>query len=156
MSVSLRADPTGSFAALQLNGADKLLLNADSTLSGVVHPTTGDRSLALMTMRKLLDEFGALLSPNGYQKLPSGLIIQWGQGAIYVGTAQTATFSTAFPTGCVSIVINCPAWGGTNGGCGYIARTSLPTKTGFNIFWDNFNTVGAGGLITAFWIAVGY
>lgn len=42
----------------------------------------------------------ALLSANGYQKLPSGLIIQWGRGTIAGGGASSATvtFPIAFPT----------------------------------------------------------
>jgi len=64
------------------------------------NPTTGVRSQQLATMQKFADEFVALLSGNGYQKLPSGLIIQWGD----VTSASTAgtlfTFPIAFPTSC--------------------------------------------------------
>ena len=44
--------------------------------------------------------FGALLAANGYQKLPSGLILQWGAaGAITNGGNVTVTLPIAFPTG---------------------------------------------------------
>lgn len=65
------------------------------------NPTAGTRSQALATMKMFADEFVASLSGSGYQKLPSGLIIQWGvisylasSGA--VGT--TASLPIAFPT----------------------------------------------------------
>ena len=38
--------------------------------------------------------FDSLLSTNGYQKLPGGLIIQWG----YNPSNSTVTFPVAFPT----------------------------------------------------------
>lgn len=45
--------------------------------------------------------FGASLSSSGYQKFPSGLIIQWGRGSIAGGGANSATvtFPLAFPNG---------------------------------------------------------
>jgi hypothetical protein len=44
------------------------------------------------------------LSANGYQKLPSGLIIQWGKGAAMTTEAsETVTFPIAFPNTCLSV-----------------------------------------------------
>lgn len=43
--------------------------------------------------------FGASLSTNGYQKLPNGLIIQWG---LIAGGASYATFPIAFPNSSLS------------------------------------------------------
>lgn len=97
MSVSLRADVGGTTGALALNGADRLTLNADGTLSGAVHPTTGDRSLNLVTMRKFTDEFGALLTTAGYQKMSSGLIMQWATVPIPGNTSASPTFTVSFP-----------------------------------------------------------
>lgn len=98
MSVSLKADIGGSVGSIQLNGADRLLLNADGTLSGTSNPATGLRSSALATMQKFADEFGFLLSPTGYQKLPSGFIVQWGLNA-YVPPAGVVTpLPITFPT----------------------------------------------------------
>lgn len=42
---------------------------------------------------------------NGYQKLPSGLILQWGTSAtINANINRTVTFPLAFPTACTSVV----------------------------------------------------
>ena len=46
-------------------------------------------------------EFPCNLSGNGWQKLPSGLIIQWGQNASGAGTYS---FPTTFPNGCFAVV----------------------------------------------------
>ena len=47
-------------------------------------------------------ETNVSLAANGYQKLPSGLIIQWG---VYIknATQSTITFPIVFPNACVSV-----------------------------------------------------
>ena len=45
-------------------------------------------------------EMARSLAANGYQKLPSGLIIQWGMvSSIAAGGTKTFTYPVAFPTG---------------------------------------------------------
>lgn len=47
------------------------------------------------------------LATNGYQKLPGGLIIQWGESAsLSTDTNSTLTFPIAFPTGCVKAFVS--------------------------------------------------
>lgn len=41
---------------------------------------------------------GADLNGNGYQRLPSGLLMQWGTTALFNATSTTITFPVAFPT----------------------------------------------------------
>ena len=48
--------------------------------------------------------FSASLALSGYQKLPSGLIIQWAGGVASANTTTTFNFPIAFPNGCASIV----------------------------------------------------
>jgi hypothetical protein len=48
MSVSLRSDVSGTYGAIQLNGVDKLTLNADGTVSAAT-PTTNDNTTKLAT-----------------------------------------------------------------------------------------------------------
>jgi hypothetical protein len=45
--------------------------------------------------------FAAQLSGTGYQKLPSGLIRQWGTVVTSVSGAVTVTMQSAFPTACL-------------------------------------------------------
>jgi len=65
------------------------------------NPTAGTRSQALATMQMFADEFGASLAAAGYQKLPSGLIIQWGGISYFASSGAagtTASLPIAFPT----------------------------------------------------------
>lgn len=48
--------------------------------------------------------FLASLSANGYQKLPSGIIIQWGNATTGGGGGVTVTFPISFPTAVYSAV----------------------------------------------------
>lgn len=83
-----------------------------------------------------LGAFGASLASAGYQKLPSGLIIQWGVAG---GGTGTRTFPIAFPTAFLSIALACQA-NDTSG------VTGTPSVTGFSY-------AGANG---SRYIALGY
>lgn len=48
--------------------------------------------------------FSASIAPSGYQKLPSGLIVQWGAFTNNVNSNKTVTFPIAFVTACYSVV----------------------------------------------------
>jgi len=62
-------------------------------------------------LRGLPADFTAVKAENGYQKLPSGLIIQWGTVSYVVGTsvgdaASTVfTFPIAFPNGVLNVTV---------------------------------------------------
>jgi hypothetical protein len=54
-------------------------------------------------------QFAMLKSANGYQKFPSGLIIQWGSGTNQSPNILDVTFPMQFPSQCfiaVPIVLN--------------------------------------------------
>ena len=105
MTITLKSNPDGVSGAIQVNGVDRLTVNSSGAVTASTNPATGLRSTALATMQKFADEFGSSLSGNGYQKLPSGLIIQWGPtGAVSSASgAVTVTFPIAFPTACRAI-----------------------------------------------------
>jgi hypothetical protein len=65
--------------------------------------------------------FGASLGANGYQKLPGGLIMQWGQELLNGTTQVAVTFPIAFPTTVRSITT-----GAQNQGNGEV-QTALTT-----------------------------
>lgn len=53
-------------------------------------------------------QFGAGLSGNGYQKLPSGLILQWGSSpSIAAGSHATVTLPIAFPNAIFNLQATC-------------------------------------------------
>lgn len=90
--------------------------------------------------------FGASLNSNGYQKLPSGLIIQWGQiNIIAANTAHTVTFPVAFTTSNTKVFTNLVN-GGLSGS--FYSWYTTPTSTQVSI-------IGASGSYCD-WIAIGY
>lgn len=43
---------------------------------------------------------------SGYQKLPSGLYIQWGaSGSVATGTTSSLVFTKAFPNSCLQVLV---------------------------------------------------
>lgn len=105
-------------------------------------PTTGDRSTKIATTEMFNSEFTKSLSSNGYQKLPSGLIIQWG---------KSTTTAVVFPISFSSLVLRCfviPGNLNTTGSltANYFFVGNL-SNTGFTC------SIGAGDQN---WFAVGY
>jgi len=110
------------------------------------NPTAGTRSQALATMQMFADEFVASLGETGYQKLPSGLIIQWGS-ANYAAGVRAVVYPIAFPTATRSIQLTLQSSGagsysndatGNISTTGFTAYQNLPVTSSF------------------FWIAIGY
>lgn len=95
-----------------------------------VRGQTGDTALASGNIVLTdLASFAKSLNSNGYQKLPGGLIIQWGNASIS-STTTVISFTTAFTTACYSIIA-IPYLANDAGGVGSaIAISSGPTKTG--------------------------
>lgn len=99
------------------------------------------------------ESFAAALSANGYQKLPSGLIEQWG---ITGGAAQnvpvTVTFPIAFPTACRSIQLTY-----VDGAVSQPATRGAPAQVG-NFGASSFQYSHAGSASNAqhLWFAIGY
>jgi hypothetical protein len=101
-----------------------------------------------------ISQFAKSLSANGYQKLPTGFIIQWGSlGSTQVGSGTTFSltdsFPIAFPNGCLSMTAN-KTYNGTSplsiDGDGLMVRYSA---TQFGVGHRNIS-----GPIN--WIAVGH
>jgi hypothetical protein len=63
-------------------------------------------------MNRYAANFASPAGGNTYQRLPSGIIVQWGSVAISGGSG-TITFPTAFPNGSASAVIASPNAGAT-------------------------------------------
>jgi hypothetical protein len=103
--------------------------------------------------------FANSLGSSGYQKLPSGLIIQWGNTSVSSGSNNTTTsvsFPLAFPTACFSVTAtqttsaNRPNWSPLV--LGALSRTT----TGFSLLADTANpSVSIASGVTADWMALG-
>ncbi|MCY1187451.1 hypothetical protein D9M73_284320 [compost metagenome] len=59
-------------------------------------------------------QFGATLGTSGWQKLPSGLILQWGQTPVATADDVTTSLPIAFPTAFATVVISQGYTAGSN------------------------------------------
>ena len=95
--------------------------------------------------------FGSSKASVGYQKLPGGLIIQWGSATVAGGAGQaTATFPIAFPT---SMLIDTTLAGNVSVGI-YGASATQSSRT-----WGVYNTTNganASNGVPFSYIAIGY
>ena len=90
------------------------------------------------------------LSANGYQKLPGGLIIQWGSSVGTYATNTSITFPVSFLTNCkVSVALQMP--GNSTKAFGWINNL---TNNGFAWYWDRTGGYDSSGTLS--WFAIGY
>lgn len=130
-----------------MSAADKAKLDTIGYNANVssVDGVTGAVSLAN------LPGFAKSLSQNGYLKLPSGLIIQWGNANTNAATqAATITFPIAFPNACLNVS------GSHHGGGGamFVVTSFSPYNMSF-IVSTQISGVGQGSF-SANWIAIGF
>jgi len=93
--------------------------------------------------------FGSSIAVSGYQKLPSGLIIQWGTGTGVVGAGATYNFPIAFPTNCRAVIATAVATANMA-----VVQESVPTTTSFT--FGVYNTSNARTAQNIEWFAIGY
>jgi hypothetical protein len=101
-----------------------------------------------------INEFSSNNVENGYQKLPSGIIIQWG-----IGTGGDSTTFTSFPIQFPNACLNVTATPSTilDGTCNstvYITAKNISGFTNYKIRGNSGNQVQDGGKF--FWMAIGY
>ena len=99
-------------------------------------------------LRGLPADFTANKAVNGYQKLPSGLIIQWGISQnIGIGMTQTITFPIAFPNACLNAQASDQGSGESNSvGVLYISSSSIQL----------FVPASESNARRYYWMAIGY
>ncbi len=96
---------------------------------------------------------------NGYQKLPGGLIVQWGQAACAAGTTSTANFPISFPNQCLNV-----GGSGNNATGNTQAYTTVNSKGQSSFNWSAFLATGGStpvlaataGSVQMWYFAVGY
>lgn len=109
-------------------------------------------ALSLVTTAAQMSQFENLLSTNGYQKLPGGLIIQWGVVANVTNeTVTTVTFPISFTASVFSLSAtgrrNTPITGGNT--TFYMSEIDLTSAA-------LVNDSSSGAAMGASWIAIGY
>jgi len=133
--------------------------------TGVIVPTTGDYTASQVTNAVATTQFtgtNQALSANGYQKLPGGLIMQWGitSSAIAVDSTVTISLSTApnivFPTACLNVhavAINPnAATQSTNDSFAQVVSYT----TNQIVLVNNGTNSGSARALSLMWFAVGY
>lgn len=92
------------------------------------------------------------LAAGGYQKLPGGLILQWGaitkSGA---GAFGSATFAVAFPSAAYGVILTDTALPANSS---VVWATDTPTLTGFQAFFTPSGTAGTTTRM-AYYLALG-
>lgn len=100
--------------------------------------------------------FDSNLSSNGYQKLPSGKIYQWGSASKKIGSGNTThPFNISFPNTVLMVFIFQYDEVGSTTNCGYILRFKSSTLNNFTVTEDNFNTNGRNASSNFNWLAFG-
>lgn len=88
------------------------------------------------------------LLANGYQKLPGGVIIQWGSFEPSASSTNVS-FPTAFPSVCQIVMLNQLVTGDTGGVDSVPCLSQVPTRT-------SFVTSQPSSRDKVYWFAVGY
>lgn len=134
------AAAVGEFIKAQ--GGDALDNGSATTLATAL-------STALQTLMVGRSEFAGRnqsLGASGYQKIPGGLIVQWGTYAIAAGAGTaTITFPIAFPTACRAMVMTMTT-------TSYSTTLVVPSVSATSAQVDE--TDGSG--CTVLWIAIGH
>ncbi len=131
------------------------LAGSASQAFNVANATTATEAVAL---GQLPAQFPNSLSSGGYQKLPGGMIIQWGSGSMSGGTgsqSQAVIFPLAFPNACFAVNVSAQ---GKTGATYYpsASTTGAPSKTGFTAVLDNLNSASWTNTVPYSWISIGY
>ncbi|WP_295537404.1 hypothetical protein [uncultured Pseudacidovorax sp.] len=139
-------------AGLTPSGTNLAQLLAALSLPGVfATPGNSDNSTRAATTAFVRNTSPASLAAGGWQKLPSGLLFQWGTtGGVGNGSISTVTFPIAFPTACAAVVAS-PVAGVANTNA-YSVGVGNFTAADFKLS----NNSGTSGNVAASYIALGY
>lgn len=137
-------------AALAGGAGSALAVQVDNSTIHVSGNQLGIPDNGIPFVKLLSTDWTKSLATSGYQKLPSGLYIQWGVTASIASATNTAqTFPVAFPTACFQVIAsisgNSAAVTTSTGQWG----TGAYSTTGFTL--NNRTTVAN----TFNWLAVG-
>lgn len=145
--VNLLLETEGGFTGWSVTGNLHVFGTATATTPAAKDASTNIATTAFVNP-------GASLGGAGYQKLPSGLNLQWGSAsASTVGSSATnsvsVAFTEAFPTGCVAVFVS---FFNAQGGCSCSA--SGFSTTGCTVSYANLSS--ATQTLQAYYFAIGY
>lgn len=140
--------------AVQKSGdvmAGALALFAGSTAP---NQAAGTRGTAVATMNSFASEFVANLSGSGYQKLPSGLIIQWASVAL-PSAANTST-TVAWPIQFPSAILAAAFTPDCNSAASFSLSLVDRTASGIKLLCNAYPSGGWGSAGLNVIVAIGY
>jgi hypothetical protein len=112
--------------------------------------SVANKAISPATLAEALKGANQSLSANGYQKLPGGLIIQWGTKNLVSNQAtETITFPIAFPNAAFSFAASY-CWAGAS--TSFMVSNGPPSTTGITL--THASNIGGTGSIR--WIALGW
>ncbi len=127
----LTINGSAKFVAVVSLTDQTVMLNPGDAISFVVDGTNLNIEVTTANLRYSA-AFGASLATSGYQKLPSGLIIQWMTGAVVTANADnTIPFPIAFPNRVFAITSGVGYTNGSGQVNGYVSVSVTPTLSNF-------------------------
>lgn len=169
--VLVRTDATGNTVTVQRAGSDLIEAQTSRQLPREERLVLRSNGIGLWHWIGGLS-FGFSFGTSGWQRLPSGLIIQWGSTGWSAGAlgdfggswssvppalALPVTFPIAFPTAALSVVSNGADWTGGTDGLECVTSSGLLTSVGCTIFVRRISGDNGGGadVGSVRWIALG-
>lgn len=140
--------------------AGNLLTIGGGGITRSTHPAAADDSLQLATTKWSRDMLDGLTTAskatNGWQKLPSGLIMQWGRTGSMNGNSDAAvTFPTPFTNACFMATATADVTGNGIDQDDNFAQVYGTSKTGMTVRRDFGGGTNSGNGF-CFWFAIGY
>jgi hypothetical protein len=129
---------------------NKTEVDAKTTVASTAQAQALASNTTIITPLRLADAFGGSnqsFAANGYQKLPGGLIIQWGTSASGTGSGTLVSLPITFPNNIFSVVVADIAFDSATG----LHTTAVGTQ---NFTTSTFRIV-ASAASSAYWIAIG-
>lgn len=143
----------GAIVTVQRQGADQIWVGTGQGLTSFTLAPSESVTLvrqAANSWKQVSGQigFGSSLAASGYQKLPSGLIIQWGLTTTGSGGSTPVTLPISFNNSIYKIIatVGSTAFG--------VATFNNPTASAFSLdAWANSGARIAGAV---YWLAIGY
>jgi hypothetical protein len=83
-----------------------LSVNVDGTTIEIASDTLRNKDNGISFVKLLSTDWTSSKASSGYQKLASGLYVQWGvTGSLSSASTTSVTLPTAFPTACLQVLI---------------------------------------------------
>lgn len=141
-------DATNNGKLLKVNGSGDAIADNTVATAGEAQAFTAGKLIDAAGLASAFQSTNQSLSTNGYQRLPGGLILQWGE---YAGGAHgpVISFPVTFPTASYSVTTA----GATDNDS--IAVTALSNSQFTASQLDQSNATSTNATTGFYWIAIG-